>query len=599
MNETLSFVDPYGRMVTVSRADWREQILHPNLQQQWNDPDRLYGIIVSALQEGHAEDVAEATERLLAIDPDPERSHAVRSVVLSRLGQLDEAQAILDAAIARKGETGTLLANLATLSAARGDLAGAEAQLWKALQADPNLEQALPWWLNLERERGGDEGLVAALEKSAALPNAWRPKLQLAGWHLEHGAPEKAGPLIDAALPAYNAQVDGSNAGLQLLRALVALGRWREGEKLLGQLYALSDPAILQPLDRFSDELFALRARDEPPRVGTPNGEVFHRGYEGPVWTYGLRNPEWLLRKKPAEGAAVAFFPLALRGEENPGPGLTRAIPLYLAEATHYWTDYKALTYLMLMQDEGPVVTGEELDGASLCGHLGPPLSHFVTGVLDTQGPEWKVGLKLWDRVKKECVVNVEGTAPAGHVGPLVLALEQRILKGLGRERFKPYDHFYARPVPEAMDGYVNAIGASSMLALVAHGLSPTSRLRGERAMLELPLTLALRFPDNEALKLMFVSGLVKATEYGSEVLPEFHLRAMQFMKDAAFRKSVAAPLEPAVLAVFGMREAVERQRAALGAGVDAKFRDWIDGILGNGEKASTAKNAESAKENK
>jgi len=99
--------------------------------------------------------------------------------------------------------------------------------------------------------------------------------------------------------------------------------------------------------------------------------------------------------------------------------------------------------------------------------------------------------------------------------------------------------------------------------------------------MLELPLLLALQFPTNEAMKLMFISGLVKATEYPSDVLPEFEMRALQFMKDAAFRGSVAAPFEPAVLAVFGQREAVERHRAALSPEVDANYRAWLEAIAG------------------
>src|SRR5687768_9075418 len=87
--------DGYGRELFLPRETWRTQILPQNIQAAWNDPDKLYGIIVMALNDGFRTDVLTAAERLHHIDPDRARGTCAWGVVLMEEGRLDDAERVL------------------------------------------------------------------------------------------------------------------------------------------------------------------------------------------------------------------------------------------------------------------------------------------------------------------------------------------------------------------------------------------------------------------------------------------------------------------------------------------------------------------------
>lgn len=61
---------------------------------------------------------------------------------------------------------------------------------------------------------------------------------------------------------------------------------------------------------------------------------------------------------------------------------LSRAIPLYLAEAVHYWSDYAACTYFLMAEGHGPVLTGQPMVGEDIYEILPPDMKYVVTGKL-------------------------------------------------------------------------------------------------------------------------------------------------------------------------------------------------------------------------
>ncbi|RZL04181.1 MAG: tetratricopeptide repeat protein [Rubrivivax sp.] len=169
----------------ITRGEWRDKVLIPNIEKAWNKPDDLYGLIVSACHDGFFADLKEASARLLVIDTNAERSHTMRSIVLMKTGQIEGAQAVLRAGIEKVGETGTLLTNLAKVYAERGDTQQADQTLWRAIQLAPNLDNGLGWWAVIHREREGEAGHLRALDEATAIKGSWRPQLWLARHHLE------------------------------------------------------------------------------------------------------------------------------------------------------------------------------------------------------------------------------------------------------------------------------------------------------------------------------------------------------------------------------------------------------------------------------
>lgn len=218
---TVTAYDQDGNPVEIPAAEWLKVLDH-TLQGAWDDPDELYRQIMQAVDDGYAGHVAAASQRLLAIDPYAERAATVRSIVLMKTGNWDGAEGVLNEAMGKLGRTGILLTNLAKVYAEHGDTARADATLWEAIQADPNQDNGLGWWLALQRERGGDQGYLDGLDKTCALPGSWLPQLWKARARLDAHDPAGAESLFRAAFAADSIQPRMSTA---LVMASGALGQ--------------------------------------------------------------------------------------------------------------------------------------------------------------------------------------------------------------------------------------------------------------------------------------------------------------------------------------------------------------------------------------
>lgn len=439
--EPITVYDAYGREVKIAREEWRDKVFLPNLRQKWNEDSELYNLIVSGLNDGFAADLQPAAERLVEIDAIPERSHTILSIVLMKNGQLDGAEATLRTGMAKAGNTGTLLTNLAKVFSQRGEQARADEILWQAVQADPNQDNGLLWWASIQRERGGEAGYLQALRTAAALPGSWRAKLWLARHHLEHKEVELARALYAEVLasglfdggslmmisgdlgihghialileligPAFDRHKHDPMTGLNLLRACRELGNVDEGEALLARMYALGFVPIKQQLDQFAQAFQEMRkqaAKGTPVDMGSL--KVITIALSRPIWHYGLRDADWLFSQKPVGTPEIGFFPLSKitdgieRAESQREDELgrfTRAIPLYLAEAAHYWSDYAASTYIAIVEGGGPVVSGGETDGNALFDIVPEGMKYFVTGEIgctgEGDGAQWQISLRSY-----------------------------------------------------------------------------------------------------------------------------------------------------------------------------------------------------------
>lgn len=622
--ELITVHDAYGREFQIARHEWQEKVLQPNLKAKWNEPDALYSMIVSALNDGFAADLLPTAQRLLEIDPSPERSHTILGIVLMKNGQLDAAEATLNDGIRKVGETGTLLTNLAKVFSERGNQAQADETLWRAVQADPNMENGLLWWAAIQQERGGEAGYLQSLRTASALPGSWRAQLWLARHHLAHKELDAARALyaevlsgglydggalmmisgdlgnggqiqliLDLIGPVFDEHKHDPMAGLNLLRACHQLGKVAEGESLLNRMYALGFAPIKQHLDEFAKAFQALQqAHDQGKPVDPAKLQVSTLALSQPIWHYGLRNADWLFAQKPEGAPEVGFFALSkimggsARAEEQREDELgrfTRAIPLYLAEAAHYWTEYAARCYILVVEGGGPVVSGGETDGAGLFDIVPPGMKYFVTGEIGRSGEEdavqWRISLSLWDCSTRAKQASESGSASQEELGNLVLKLEQRLLARIGMKRSTPLDDFYLHPNAEVMPVYLAALGQSFMLTLVANERMPKSGLWGERAMLDWPLNMALQWPTVEVPKLMYISSLGKALDYRSDVLPEYKVRSLELLKDAQRANSPAARLAPLVWKAFGMDAELREHAGDLPADRMPAYRAWVERV--------------------
>ncbi|RMV15908.1 hypothetical protein ALP15_04481, partial [Pseudomonas savastanoi] len=225
---------------------------------------------------------------------------------------------------------GAVQTNLAKVFAERGEQSVAEATLWQAVEADPNQENGVMWWLSIQQERGGEAAYLAALHTVAALPGSWRAQLWMARHYLQQQNVEQACVLYEEVLaggqfdrsalqmisgdlgnnghiplivelvgPAYDEHKHDSTAGLNLLRAYQELGRVDEGEALLTRLYALGFAPIKSHLDQFAHAFEDVRRQEDKGVPIDPASVTINTvALTKPVWHYGLRNADWLFAKK-------------------------------------------------------------------------------------------------------------------------------------------------------------------------------------------------------------------------------------------------------------------------------------------------------------
>jgi hypothetical protein len=130
------------------------------------------------------------------------------------------------------------------------------------------------------------------------------------------------------------------------------------------------------------------------------------------------------------------------------------------------------------------------------------------------------------------------------------------------------------RTLTEVLAPYLAELGQAFMLTLAANKHMPTSEMWGERAMLEWPLNMALHWPSVEVPRLMYFSGLGKALDYGSGVLPEFQERTMQLLREARRENRPSARLAPLVWKIFGLAEDAEYARWLM-EDADPAYQAW------------------------
>src|SRR6185437_15728311 len=99
--------------------------------------------------------------------------------------QLDAAETVFREHIVKHGEKDSVLINLAEVYSARGDQQKALDTLWRALEVNPNGNEALARYERIQCERGGAEAGREALRRVAALAGSWRAQLWLARHVLE------------------------------------------------------------------------------------------------------------------------------------------------------------------------------------------------------------------------------------------------------------------------------------------------------------------------------------------------------------------------------------------------------------------------------
>lgn len=555
--------DQFGRAVTIGREAWRRDVLLPNLQTNRGNPDALYDLVVSALNDDFGADVLEPARHLAEIDPQPQRGAMVLGIVLLQLKDHVGAREVLERAIAKYGENPYLLANLARAYAASGDDARAQELIWRALELEPNEETALNWMIGMARPQG-EEAVLAAYTRAAALPGSWRALLWLARYALERGDLTEATRLYEEALararptpadllmqlsgdlgnrghtellvkltqPRFELLEHGLTVGNNLLRGYVELGLLAEARKLLEQLYSLQRPDWRAQLIAWEQKL-----DDAQKRYGevTAPLEVVVMKLEQPVWARGVLGFDSVLPAKTHAAPRIHF--ICGSGEANEDTGtkvvsqptndlgrIARSLPMFLAEELYLRTNARTAFLLPWMKQGGFILSAKPWTRAFLPpDHHAPDLIVYLH--VDARLSPWLLKVSIENAQRDAPAVVFEQAFTLETAGEDALTLlydlipRLTILLALRREES---NSALGTPPPELLPGYLAAIEQALAIGLAARQTGGESFLHQERSIFDHLFDVALQGDQLLRPRMLLVNALENETRRRPDIAREY-----------------------------------------------------------------------------
>jgi len=442
-NELITVYDQFGREMRLTREQWLNNVLLDNLKKHWEQPDELANLLVNAFQDGFFAEVQDAAEQLYAIDHNKHRSATLLAIVYMRTGDPRSAESLLTKHIAKHGEEGVVLTNLAKAKADLGKKDDSMQTLWRALELDPNQDNGLGWYEIEIKESKGAETARQALEKVAALPGSWRAHLWLARQQLSAGDLDAAMSLYRESLersenpkpadqlvqisgdlgngghlpqilelvePHFDPLTHGLQVGNNLIKANLDLGQLETVRKILDRLQLMQRPDWNEHLGFWEHELAKTRNETSKQPAGAQDINLTLVTFEGPLWI-GRENPyASLFPPKPKESPVVVFQGCSIArpqiGEstqyqlsDNPGR-FSRVLPMWLAETVHL--NSNAVCYAVIpwnqAQNGSFVVFGAEASDDAVAHQARmdfgsafdrPTADYAVYTHLEIQGENW------------------------------------------------------------------------------------------------------------------------------------------------------------------------------------------------------------------
>ncbi len=592
----LRVFDQYGQEVFVSRQQWREEILPNNIQAAWNNPDELYGVLLNGINDGLFAEIEPAAVHLREIDPQPARAACLLAVVQLQLGQPEVAERTLEQTLERDGEDAAVLTNMSRMVAGRGDRERAEGMLWRALELDPNLENALAWFVGVEQERDPEGGKDRALDRVEQLPGSWRASLWKAKAALEAndlpralalyrtGLASFSGPvspeflypmsgdlgmaghlreLLELTEPRFIPEVHGLPVGNNLIKAHFDLGELDQAAAITARLFAMRRPDWREPLGFWEQTIGRAQRAQQPALESQGPLEVGMLEMIGPVWrrVNGPLEPVFGLNKR--DGAPVVTI-LGGSADLPPVQGevamqmadavgrLSRAMPLFLAEQVEFHTEAQARTLLPRVAGAGGFVlrgsAWSDPEALELAREAELPPDFVVRAHLDTQAPTWVASAQLTRAQDGTELGVVRAEFPAGQPEYGMPALASALERLLGQQgvRSQAAPATYQVPDTGALANYLLRLEQLLTLRTAVTATTAAQPTSGEREVMEGVLGLALQQPRNATVRALLAATTMTMWQLRPAIAEEFEDRLELLGRE----QPLGEPLDGIILAM-------------------------------------------------
>lgn len=613
----MNIIDQNGRRIQITMDEWREKVLPIALKNHWDNANLLYNDILKAIQNNFISDVEEAAIHLKEIDTIKERGYNTLAILYLKNKEFNKANELLLEYLANNPKTGTILTNLAKSYYGKDEKEKAMEILWEGLTINPNQNNGLPWYASICKDRDGIDGYIDALRRASEIKGSWLPQFLLARHELnekniesakeflkialsqghvtqeallvisgELGAKGYSKELIELVEPVYDFNKNDIRVGLNLLQAYLQNKEIEKGENLLNKLMMLERPDLKNALLKISNKFDKLKIEE---KASTPKKDVQINMMvlDNPVWGHGLKTSKWFINNKEVKGN-IAVLPYAdetirekeIKGyqKDNETSMLSRGIPLYVSEMINYYTDYNNKVVMPFVRDFGPVITNKQYNEADL-EDIGNKINAdiVITGSVMNAEIGYLIKNTIYnmnDKSSKKIEMFIQKENFGNRFNEMIKELRSE-LGGYDQSNNK----FYKLAEDKEVLHYLASLGHSLTQTLIQGKFVDKDLLLGERNILNWYLNMVMAYPENEAIKMMLVSGIEKSKEYGSKVYLEFKKQTLTVMMKSK-NEEIKKRLIPEIYKIYGMDNELKALKEKLtNESSDKEYIKWLNNI--------------------
>ena len=613
----MNIIDQNGRRIQITMDEWREKVLPIALKNHWDNANLLYNDILKAIQNNFISDVEEAAIHLKEIDTIKERGYNTLAILYLKNKEFNKANELLLEYLANNPKTGTILTNLAKSYYGKDEKEKAMEILWEGLTINPNQNNGLPWYASICKDRDGIDGYIDALRRASEIKGSWLPQFLLARHELnekniesakeflkialsqghvtqeallvisgELGAKGYSKELIELVEPVYDFNKNDIRVGLNLLQAYLQNKEIEKGENLLNKLMMLERPDLKNALLKISNKFDKLKIEE---KASTPKKDVQINMMvlDNPVWGHGLKTSKWFINNKEVKGN-IAVLPYAdetirekeIKGyqKDNETSMLSRGIPLYVSEMINYYTDYNNKVVMPFVRDFGPVITNKQYNEAAL-EDIGNKINAdiVITGSVMNAEIGYLIKNTIYnmnDKSSKKIEMFIQKENFGNRFNEMIKELRSE-LGGYDQSNNK----FYKLAEDKEVLHYLASLGHSLTQTLIQGKFVDKDLLLGERNILNWYLNMVMAYPENEAIKMMLVSGIEKSKEYGSKVYLEFKKQILAVMMKSK-NEEIKKRLIPEIYKIYGMDNELKALKEKLtNESSDKEYIKWLNNI--------------------
>ena len=397
------------------------------------------------------------------------------------------------------------------------------------------------------------------------------------------GASGYADIMVRMMSPIYKLDIHGIDLGMNLLRGYLVTKDIENGEKLLSTLLKLERPDLKNYLMNIYNEFEKMKGESTGEELGEIS--ISLPTYDSPLWYYSLGEPTWLLPKKSQDCKKVIVLAYANEGIKEESKGhiqreesigrLTRALPFYLGEKIQHEIELLLNVIIPTIKDVGPIVSRKVYEDDYIKDLLVKRNGDYmVTGGIREEEDSIYIESYIYDKFDNKLKIskNLNKISFGSEFNEMI----KEIIDSLKVELVY-CGEYYKTPKDNLVSLYIQSLAQLLSQSLVKNEYCKKDSLWGERNRLNWYLNIAVENRDYPHFKLILLSGIAAAKEYGSSIYLELKNEVLTLFKEKD-ELGLSEKMMPLVYKIYDMATEFEdcRKDLILKNSNDSEYTKWL-----------------------